>query len=122
MERTSVALGLVWGLYMHDVLGSTLVVEAELDSSRAVRRLAEHRIQAIFGVPLIYEVMAKAPEFAEADLSSLLTVTATLTREAAEHPDSCGIGSVFTEIKVVRADGTECDPGETGQILLHGPW
>lgn len=148
--------GLVWGLYMHAVLGSTLVVEAELDPSRAVRRLAEHRIQAIFGVPLIYEVMAKAPEFADADLSSLITatvggaavplpllkkwadkgvtlrqiygmvegggtVTATLTHEAAEHPDSCGIGSVFTEIKVVRADGAECDPGETGQILLRGP-
>jgi fatty-acyl-CoA synthase len=148
--------GLVWGLYMHAVLGSTLVVEAELDPSRAVRRLAEHRIQAIFGVPLIYEVMAKAPEFADADLSSLITatvggaavpvpllkkwadkgvtlrqiygmvegggtVTATLTHEAAEHPDSCGIGSVFTEIKVVRDDGSECDPGETGQILLRGP-
>lgn len=148
--------GLVWGLYMHAVLGSTLVVEADLDPSRAVRRLAEHRIQAIFGVPLIYEVMAKAPEFADADLSSLITatvggaavplpllkkwadkgvtlrqiygmvegggtVTATLTHEAAEHPDSCGIGSVFTEIKVVRDDGSECDPGETGQILLRGP-
>jgi fatty-acyl-CoA synthase len=148
--------GLVWGLYMHAVLGSTLVVEAELDPSRAVRRLAEHKIQAIFGVPLIYEVMAKAPEFADADLSSLITatvggaavpvpllkkwadkgvtlrqiygmvegggtVTATLTHEAAEHPDSCGIGSVFTEIKVVREDGTEADPGETGQILLRGP-
>lgn len=148
--------GLVWGLYMHAVLGSTLVVEADLDPSRAVRRLAEHKIQAIFGVPLIYEVMAKAPEFADADLSSLITatvggaavpvpllktwadkgvtlrqiygmvegggtVTATLTHEAAEHPDSCGIGSVFTEIKVVREDGTEADPGETGQILLRGP-
>ncbi|HTK63212.1 MAG TPA: AMP-binding protein, partial [Pseudonocardia sp.] len=148
--------GLVWGLYMHAVLGSTLVVEADLDPSRAVRRLAEHKIQAIFGVPLIYEVMAKAPEFADADLSSLITatvggaavpvpllkkwadkgvtlrqiygmvegggtVTATLTHEAAEHPDSCGIGSVFTEIKVVREDGSEADPGETGQILLRGP-
>jgi fatty-acyl-CoA synthase len=100
--------------------------------------------------------MAKAPEFADADLSSLITatvggaavpvpllkkwadkgvtlrqiygmvegggtVTATLTHEAAEHPDSCGIGSVFTEIKVVREDGSETDPGETGQILLRGP-
>lgn len=148
--------GLVWGLYMHAVLGSTLVVEPELNPSSAVRKLAEHRIEAIFGVPLIYEVMAKAPEFADADLSSLRTatiggaavpvpllkkwadkgvtlrqiygmvegggtVTATLMHEAAEHPDSCGVGSVFTEIKVVREDGTECDPGETGQILVRGP-
>ena len=60
---------------MHAVLGSTLVVEAELDPSRAVRRLSEHKIEAIFGVPLIYEVMAKAPAFADADLSSLITAT-----------------------------------------------
>ncbi len=148
--------GLVWGLYMHAVLGSTLVVEAELNPSRAVQQLVRHRIQAIFGVPLIYEVMAKAPEFDAADLASLLTatvggaavpvpllrkwadkgvtlrqiygmvegggtVTATLTHEAAEHPDSCGSGSVFTEIKVVREDGSECDPGETGQIVVRGP-
>lgn len=148
--------GLVWGLYMHAVLGSTLVVEAELNPSRAVRCLDEHRITAIFGVPLIYEVMAKASEFADADLSHLITAqvggaavpvpllekwaakgvplrqiygmveaggtaTATMRHEAAEHPGSCGIGSVFTEFRVVRDDGTECDPGETGQILLKGP-
>lgn len=148
--------GLVWGLYMHAVLGSTLVVEADLNPSRAVRCLEEHRITAIFGVPLIYDVMSKAPEFADADLSHLITAqvggaavpvpllrtwaakgvplrqiygmveaggtaTATLRHEAAEHPGSCGIGSVFTEFKVVREDGTECEPGETGQILLKGP-
>lgn len=148
--------GLVWGLYMHAVLGSTLVVEAELNPSRAVRCLDEHRITAIFGVPLIYEEMAKAPEFADADLSNLITAqvggaavpvpllktwaskgvplrqiygmveaggtaTATLRHEAAEHPGSCGIGSVFTEFKVVRENGPDCDPGETGQILLKGP-
>lgn len=148
--------GLVWGLYMHAVLGGTLVVEADLNPSRAVRQLEEQGIEAIFGVPLIYEVMAKAPEFAGADLSGLRTatvggaavpgplleawaakgvalrqiygmvegggtVTATLRHEAAGHPDSCGIGSVFTEIKVVREDGTECEPGEAGQILVRGP-
>lgn len=148
--------GLVWGLYMHAVLGSTLVVEAELDPSRAVRCLEQHRITALFGVPLIYDVMARASGFADADLSHLITAqvggaavpvpllrtwaakgvplrqiygmveaggtaTATLRHEAAEHPGSCGIGSVFTEFQVVREDGTECDPGETGQILLKGP-
>jgi fatty-acyl-CoA synthase len=148
--------GLVWGLFMHAVLGNTLVVEADLNPSRAVKALESHKIGAIFGVPLIYEVMAKAPEFADADLSNLRTatvggaavpvpllekwadkgvtlrqiygmvegggtVTATLRHEAAEHPDSCGVGSVFTEIKVVREDGTETDTDETGEILIKGP-
>jgi fatty-acyl-CoA synthase len=47
--------------------------------------------------------------------------TATLPEEAAEHPDSCGIGSVFTDLKVIRPDGTECDAGEPGEIVIRGP-
>ena len=148
--------GLVYGVAMTGVLGGTLVVEADLDAARAVRLLARHEIQVIFGVPLIYEVMAKTPEFASADLSRLSyaivggaavpvpllaawgakgvqlrqiygmteaggVATATLPEEAAEHPDSCGIGSVFTDLKVVRPDGTECDPDETGEIVIRGP-
>ncbi|WP_028933821.1 class I adenylate-forming enzyme family protein [Pseudonocardia spinosispora] len=148
--------GLVWGLIMTTVLGGTLVVEPDLNASRAVRRLDEFDIQVLFGVPLIYDVMAKAPEFATADLSHLKTAvvggaavplpllkawgdkgvklrqiygmtevggiaTATWPSEAEQHPDSCGSGSVFTDLLVVREDGTECDPGEAGQILMRGP-
>ncbi|ALE84864.1 class I adenylate-forming enzyme family protein [Pseudonocardia sp. HH130629-09] len=47
--------------------------------------------------------------------------TATWPEEAADHPDKCGSGNVFTEIKVVRHDGTECDPGENGEIVMRGP-
>ncbi|WP_072810195.1 class I adenylate-forming enzyme family protein [Rhodococcus zopfii] len=148
--------GLVWGLIMTTVLGGTLVIEKELDPSRAATLLGEHKVQAIFGVPLIFDAISRAPEFADADLSSLRTAivggaavapallkrwadkgvalrqiygmteaggvaTATLVAEAFDHPDSCGSGSIFTEIKVVRADGTEADPGEEGEILLRGP-
>jgi acyl-CoA synthetase (AMP-forming)/AMP-acid ligase II len=148
--------GLVWGLYMSGVLGGTLVVEATLDPSRAVRLIEQHRVSCLFGVPLIYQAMAAAPEFADADLSSLQLAnvggaavpvallqawdakgvqlrqiygmteaggiaTATLTSEYRDHPDSCGVGSVFTEFRVVRSDGTDCDPCETGEILMRGP-
>lgn len=148
--------GLVWGLIMQVVLGGTLVVEAKLDPSQAVCQLDRHKIGTVFGVPLIYEVMSKAPEFAEADLSNLKTAvvggaavpmplleawgakgvklrqiygmteaggvaTATWPSEAETHPDSCGSGSAFTEIKVVRPDGSECEPGEQGEVLLKGP-
>ncbi|MGQ0845743.1 MAG: class I adenylate-forming enzyme family protein [Sporichthyaceae bacterium] len=47
--------------------------------------------------------------------------TGTLVRDADLHPDSCGTGSIFTEFKVVRSDGTECDADEPGEILLRGP-
>jgi fatty-acyl-CoA synthase len=148
--------GLVWGLVMQVVLGGTLVVEAKLDAARAVRQLDRHKIETIFGVPLIYEAMSRTPDFAEADLSHLRTAivggaavpvslldawgekgvtlrqiygmteaggvaTATWPSEAVEHRSSCGSGSAFTELKVVRSDGTECEPGEEGEILLRGP-
>lgn len=148
--------GLVWGLIMTTVLGGRLVVEAEFQPSRAVRLIEEHRVQVVFGVPLIFEAMAKAPEFPGADLSSVVgasvggaavsvpllqtwgakgvklrqiygmteaggIATATLLDEAEEHAASCGSGSVFTDIRVVRPDGQECSPGEPGEVLLRGP-
>lgn len=47
--------------------------------------------------------------------------TATMARDAFGHPDTCGRGGVFSEFKVVRDDGTECEAGEHGQILSRGP-
>ncbi|MBL7487628.1 AMP-binding protein [Frankia sp. AgB1.9] len=148
--------GLVYGLVMTGVLGGTLVVENGFDPSKAVGLLERHRIQAVFGVPLIYESMARAPEFGDADLSALNSAivggaavsmpllrawaakgvslrqiygmteaggvaTANLPDEAQTHPDSCGVGSVFTDLRVIRADGAECAPGEPGEIVVRGP-
>lgn len=47
--------------------------------------------------------------------------TATLVREAAEHPDSCGSGNIFTEVAVRDENGRDLAPGERGEILLRGP-
>ncbi|NKQ53208.1 long-chain fatty acid--CoA ligase [Amycolatopsis sp. K13G38] len=148
--------GLVWGLSMTVVLGGTIVIEPDFDPGRAVRLIGEQRIDAMFGVPLIFGAMAKAAEFAGADLTSLKTAltggaavpvpmleawgtkgvklrqiygmteaggvaTSTLAKDAAGHPDTCGTGSIFTEFKVVREDGSECDPGEPGEVILSGP-
>ena len=41
--------------------------------------------------------------------------------DALSRPDLCGDGSVFTETRIVRPDGTECQPGEEGEILMRGP-
>lgn len=148
--------GLVWGLSLSAILGTTLVVEKSLDPTRAVDLIEKHKIGALFGVPLIFGAIASAPNFATADLSSLTSAftggapvpvpllqawaakgvklrqiygmteaggvaTATLVKDAAEHPDTCGTGSVFTEFRVVRPDGTDVDPGENGEIILRGP-
>lgn len=148
--------GLVYGLLLTAVLGGTLIVERELNPSRAVSLLEKHSVRAIFGVPLIFEAMSRAPEFADADLSSLQTAivggaavptdllaawaakgvllrqiygmtesggvaTATLKSEALDQPGSCGIGSIFTDVRVVAEDGSPALPGHPGEVVVRGP-
>jgi fatty-acyl-CoA synthase len=148
--------GLVYGLLITTILGGTLVIEPDFKPSRAVGLIEKHGVQALFGVPLIFDALSKAPEFADADLSSLQTAivggaavpvdllsrwaekgvllrqiygmteaggvaTATLETEALEHPDSCGTGSIFTEVRVMGEDGSLLGPGEAGELVVRGP-
>jgi fatty-acyl-CoA synthase len=41
--------------------------------------------------------------------------------QAVDRPESIGRGTVFTRHRVVRADGTDCDPEEPGEIIVSGP-
>ncbi len=148
--------GLVWGMLMNTVLGGKIVIEADLNPGRAVKLIEEHKVEAIFGVPLIYQALAASPEFADADLSSLKTAavggaavpvslleawaskdvalrqiygmteaggiaTSTWVSEYREHPGTCGSGLIFTRVKTVREDGTDCDSGESGELVIQGP-
>jgi fatty-acyl-CoA synthase len=47
--------------------------------------------------------------------------TATLKSEALEHPDSCGTGSIFTEVRVMGEDGSLLGPGQPGELVVRGP-
>jgi fatty-acyl-CoA synthase len=148
--------GLVYGLLITTVLGGTLVVEPGLNPSRAIDLIEKHRVRALFGVPLIFEALSHAPEFAHADLGSLQTAvvggaavpydllrrwadkgvllrqiygmteaggiaTATLKADALHHAESCGSGSIFTEVRVMTADGGFASAGERGELVVRGP-
>jgi fatty-acyl-CoA synthase len=41
--------------------------------------------------------------------------------QALDRPESVGRGTVFTRHRVVRPDGTDCDPEEPGEIIVSGP-
>jgi fatty-acyl-CoA synthase len=41
--------------------------------------------------------------------------------EATGRPESVGRDAVFTKHRVVRPDGTDCDPEEPGEIIVRGP-
>jgi fatty-acyl-CoA synthase len=47
--------------------------------------------------------------------------TATLKSEALQHPGSCGSGSIFTDVRVMAADGSFAEPGQLGELVLRGP-
>ena len=41
--------------------------------------------------------------------------------DALAHPELCGDGSIFTEVRTMRPDGTFCAAGEEGEIVMRGP-
>lgn len=41
--------------------------------------------------------------------------------DAADHVGSTGKSFFFTKVRVARPDGTDCDPGEAGEVLVKGP-
>ncbi|NGP05121.1 long-chain fatty acid--CoA ligase [Rhodococcus sp. 14C212] len=148
--------GLVYGLFMNIVLGSTLLLERSLDASRIIPLIEKHKVTVLFGVPILFETMSRSPLFEEADLTSIRTAwtggaavapamlkkwsdkgvlvrqiygategggvsTSTLVSEALNFPDRCGNGSIFTEVRVFGADGTEAAPGQVGELAIRGP-
>lgn len=40
---------------------------------------------------------------------------------AMDSPEKCGWGNIFMDLRVVRPDGTDCDPGEPGEIVMRSP-
>lgn len=40
---------------------------------------------------------------------------------ALTEPEKCGWGGIFMDIRVVRADGSDCAPGEHGEIIMRTP-
>jgi fatty-acyl-CoA synthase len=40
---------------------------------------------------------------------------------AAAMPEKCGRGGIFTELRIIDADGAVQPPGQPGQILIRGP-
>jgi fatty-acyl-CoA synthase len=54
--------------------GGTLVLMAAFDPARTLEVIAARRVTYLFGVPAMFQVIAAAPEWAAADLSSVRTM------------------------------------------------
>ena len=51
--------------------GGVVLIEPAFDPARVLELIARHRVTSMFGVPAIYDAMAAAPGWADADTSSL---------------------------------------------------
>lgn len=148
--------GTPWGIFFTTTLGGTLFVTRKFDAARTLRRLVDDRITFFIGVPMVYDQIAKLPDFADADLSALTfarvggatanpdilarfrdkgvlvrqlygmtevgggSLIAT-EEEASARPMACGRGLAFSRFRILRDDGSPCDDGEPGRVLLQGP-
>ncbi|MFC5722333.1 long-chain fatty acid--CoA ligase [Streptomyces gamaensis] len=54
--------------------GGTAVLESAFDPARTLELVQRHRITCLFGVPAMYDAIAAAPGWDDADLSSLRTL------------------------------------------------
>ena len=54
--------------------GGTVLIEPAFDPDRALALIARHRVTSMFGVPAIYDAMAAAAGWPDADISSLRTL------------------------------------------------
>ncbi|MGI5328570.1 class I adenylate-forming enzyme family protein [Actinomadura nitritigenes] len=67
------AAGVIWGLARCLLHGGTLLLQPSLDPARAVQVIEEKKVSTITGPPIVFERIASAPGFAEADLSTVTT-------------------------------------------------
>ncbi|GAA2454587.1 long-chain fatty acid--CoA ligase [Actinomadura vinacea] len=67
------AAGVIWGLARTLLHGGTLLLQPSLDPARAVQVIADKKATTLTGPPIVFERIAAAPGFAEADLSSVTT-------------------------------------------------
>ncbi|MFC3241596.1 class I adenylate-forming enzyme family protein [Gordonia humi] len=65
--------GLVWGVCRTIHGGGTLLLQPGFDPAEALRVLVEEKADTFTGPPILFEQIAKVPDFADADLSHVTT-------------------------------------------------
>ena len=128
--------------------GGTAVLMPAFDPQRALDLIRQHRVTWMFGVPAMFQAIAQAPGWPDADLSSVRTlmcggapVPEALIRTYHERGltflegyglteaspgalflraedslrklGSAGTPCFFTDVRVIRPDGTQVAPGRS---------
>ncbi|WP_257890812.1 AMP-binding protein [Rhodococcus sp. USK10] len=65
--------GIIWGISRVVLHGGTLFLQPKFEPSEALRILSEEKANTLTGPPILFEQIAKAPGFVDADLSHMVT-------------------------------------------------
>ena len=130
--------------------GGTVVLTAAFDPDEALALIERHRVTYLFGVPAMYQAIARSPRWQEADLSCVRSVICGgapvpealittyqrrgLTFMQGYGLTECAPGALFLRAgestAKVGSAGTpafftdvrvDAPPGEPGEILVQGP-
>lgn len=118
------ALGILGSLYS----GSTSVVQARFDAGEWLRLVSEHRVATTFLVPAMLQRILDHPDFASADLTSLVAIAygaaaapITVIRRAMAALPQVGFANVFGQTETLGAYTTllpndHRDPDRAGSV------
>ncbi len=74
---------------------------------------------------LVRKIVSTFPQSAPGNGWGMTETSATFTHHAGEdyqnRPDSCGPALPVCDMKIVRADGTDAQPDEVGELWAYGP-
>jgi acyl-CoA synthetase (AMP-forming)/AMP-acid ligase II len=118
------SLGMLGNLYS----GHTAVVQTRFDAGEWLRLVAEHRVSATFLVPTMLQRILDHPDFAGADLTSLVAIAygaaaapVALVRRAMDALPRVGFANVFGQTETLGAYTTlmpddHRDPNRVGSV------
>lgn len=106
--------------------GATVILERSFHPSRVLQLIRDRRVTAMMGVPTQYRMLHEAPEWPDADLTSLKTVLvggATIPDDLADAWTARGVGLTqgygLTEagpnVLTLPADAVRVHPGAVGR-------
>lgn len=121
-----------WELIRDEKITTTLMVPAMLQFMLAVRDDEAHDASTVrwcmSGAAPVPVTLIKAYEALGIEIHQVYGLTETCgpaclisSEDAFTRAGSTGKAFYFTEVRVIREDGTDCDAGEAGEVLVKGP-
>ncbi len=111
-------------------VGARLVIQRFFNPSETLKLIEEEKINTMFGIPVMFQMMAMAPEFAETDFSSVKFFIAggapcpkalieTYLEKGVVFNQGYGLTETAPAVSALRSEEAERKLGSAGKPLFH---